>query len=91
MSTLNHIYFDLGVAEKTLVSSSLVSINLMHAPFLLEGEYSGYRISTQQAAPCASYGDLGAAVAELAFAPVETEVKAATVASHKGMGLLQMI
>lgn len=90
MRTLNHIYFDLGVAEKTLVSSSLVSVTLMHAPFLFEGEYSGYTISTEQPAPCASYGDLGAAMAELAFAPVETEVKAVTVASHKGMGFLAL-
>lgn len=90
MNALNHIYFDLAVAEKTLISSSLVSVALVHAPFLFEGEYSGYTITTEQPAPYASYADLGAAMAEIAFAPVETEVKAVTVSGHKGMGLLAL-
>lgn len=90
MTALNHIYFDLAVAERTLVSSSLVTVTLMHAPFLFEGEYSGYTITTEQPALCASYADLGAAMAELAFAPVETDVKAVTVSSHRGMGLLAL-
>lgn len=90
MNALNHIYFDLAVAEKTLVASSLVSITIVHAPFLFEGEYSGYTITTDEPAACASYADLGAAMAEMAFEPVATEVKTVTVASHKGMGSLAM-
>lgn len=90
MNALNHIYFDLAVAEKTLVSSGLVSVTLVHAPFLFEGEFSGYTITTDEPAEFASYADLGAAMAELAFTPIGTEVKSVTVGSHKGMGLLAM-
>lgn len=90
MNALNHIYFDLAAAEKTLVSSPLVSVTLVHAPFLFEGEYSGYTITTDQEPAGASYADLGAAMAEMAFAPAGTEVKAVSVASHKSMGSLAM-
>ncbi|KAJ3960380.1 hypothetical protein N0V92_002986 [Colletotrichum tropicale] len=85
MASLNHIYFDLATAEKKLISSSLVTVTLFHAPFLFEGEYSGYTISTDEPAASASYGDLGAAMAEMAFLPTEAEVQALTVASHKPM------
>lgn len=87
MNSLNHIYFDLATAEKELISSSLVTVTLFHAPFLLEGEYSGYTISTDEPAASASYGDLGAAMAEMAFLPLEVEVQAVTMASHKPMAL----
>lgn len=90
MNALNHIYFDLAVAEKTLLSSASVSVTLVHAPFLFEGEYSGYTITTDEPAACASYADLGAAMAEMAFAPAGSELKAVTVASHKSMGYLAM-
>lgn len=90
MNALNYIYFDLAAAEKTLVSSSLVSVTLVHAPFLFEGEYSGYTITTTDEPASCSYADLGAAMAEMAFAPAGTEVKAVSVASHKSMGSLTM-
>ncbi|KAF4876594.1 Monoogygenase [Colletotrichum siamense] len=87
MASLNHIYFDLATAEKKLISSSLVTVTLFHAPFLFEGEYSGYTIRIDEPAASASYGDLGAAMAEMAFLPAEAEVQAVTVASHKPMAL----
>ncbi|KAI8314374.1 Monoogygenase tpcG [Colletotrichum sp. SAR11_240] len=87
MTSLNHIYFDLATAEKKLTSSSLVTVTLFHAPFLFEGAHSGYTISIDEPAESTSYGDLGAAMAEMAFLPAEAEVQAVTVASHKPMAL----
>lgn len=78
----------MAVAEKTLVSSSLVSVTLVHAPFLFESESSGYTTTTDKPAAYASYADFGAAMAELAFTPIGTEIKSVAVGSHKGMGLL---
>lgn len=87
MNSLNHIYFDLATAEKKLISSSLVTVTLFHAPFLFEGEYSGFTISIDEPAASASYGDLGTAMGEMAFLPAEANVQAVTVASHKPMAL----
>ncbi|KAK2770094.1 nad-dependent epimerase [Colletotrichum kahawae] len=90
MNSFNHVYFDLALAEKQLVSSSLISVTLVHAPFIFEGGYSGYTIVTEKPPVSASYADLGAAMADMAFSPAQAEVQVVSVGSHRSMGRIAM-
>lgn len=67
---LNHVYDDLRVGEQILSSFPfLMTITLIHAPLIVDGERTGYKISAESEGTCVCYSDLGEAMAKISLDP----------------------